>query len=107
MKGVRGRIDVFGDEVLPLREQDVRDAAVALLEEGVEGIVVSLLFSYRNPAHEQRVAEIIEQEKASARRQRRGARVPLLRAVPDAPRPAPPELDGDRGLRGRALAQRL
>ena len=24
MKGVRGRIDVFGDEVLPLREQDAR-----------------------------------------------------------------------------------
>ena len=65
MKGVRGRIDVFGDEVLPLREQDVREAAVELLEEGVEGIVVSLLFSYRNPAHEQRVAEILEQEKAS------------------------------------------
>ena len=27
MKGVRGRIDVFGQEVLPLREQDVREAA--------------------------------------------------------------------------------
>jgi acetone carboxylase, beta subunit len=65
MKGVRGRIDVFGDEVLPLREQDVRDAVAELLQEGVEGIVVSLLFSYRNPAHEQRVAEIIEEEKAS------------------------------------------
>src|SRR5271165_2536095 len=65
MKGVRGRIDVFGDEVLPLREQDAREAAIALLEEGVQGIVVSLLFSYRNPAHERRAAEIIEQEKTS------------------------------------------
>ncbi len=63
MKGVRGRIDVFGDEVLPLREEDVGDAAVALLDDGVEGIVVSLLFSYRNAKHERRVAEIIEQEK--------------------------------------------
>src|SRR5271165_5379017 len=63
MKGVRGRIDVFGDEVLPLREKDVGDAAIALLEDGVEGIVVSLLFSYRNAKHERRVAEIIEQEK--------------------------------------------
>ncbi|MDE3069332.1 MAG: hydantoinase/oxoprolinase family protein [Acidobacteriota bacterium] len=63
MKGVRGRIDVFGDEVLPLREQDARDAAAELLGEGVEGIVVSLLFSYRNPAHEQRVAAIIAEEK--------------------------------------------
>ena len=60
MKGVRGRIDVFGDEVLPLREQDARDAASELLDDDVEGIVISLLFSYRNPAHEQRVAEIVE-----------------------------------------------
>ncbi len=64
MKGVRGRVDVFGDEVLPLREQDACDAAAELLDEGVQGIVVSLLFSYRNPAHEARVAEIVEREKA-------------------------------------------
>src|SRR5271165_5630393 len=64
MKGVRGRIDVFGEEVLPLREQDVRQAAVELLDEGVEGIVISFLFSYRNPQHEIRVAEIVEREKA-------------------------------------------
>jgi acetone carboxylase, beta subunit len=64
MKGVRGRIDVFGDEVLPLREQDALDAAIELLDDGVEGIVVSLLFSYRNPGHELRVGEIIEREKA-------------------------------------------
>jgi acetone carboxylase, beta subunit len=64
MKGVRGRIDVFGDEVLPLREQDACQAAVELLDAGVEGIVVSLLFSYRNAEHETRVAEIIEREKA-------------------------------------------
>jgi len=65
MKGVRGRIDVFGDEVLPLRDEDVRAAARELLDEDVRGIVVSLLFSYRNPSHEQRVAAIVEEEKAS------------------------------------------
>ena len=65
MKGVRGRIDVFGDEVLPLREQDVRDAAGELLDADVQGIVVSLLFSYRNPTHERRVAEIVAEEKAA------------------------------------------
>jgi acetone carboxylase, beta subunit len=64
MRGVRGRIDVFGDEVLPLREEDAREAAIALLDEGVEGIVVSLLFSYRNPQHEMRVAEIVAEEQA-------------------------------------------
>ncbi len=66
MKGVRGRIDVFGDEVLPLREDDAREAARELLALGVEGIVVSLLFGYRNSAHETRVAEIIAEEKAAA-----------------------------------------
>jgi acetone carboxylase beta subunit len=65
MKGVRGRIDVFGDEVLPLREQDARDAAEELLDAGVQGIVISLLFSYRNPAHEQRIAEIVQEAKAA------------------------------------------
>ena len=64
VQGVRGRIDVFGDEVLPLREQDAREAAAALLDAGVRGICVSLLFSYRSAAHELRVKEIIEEVKA-------------------------------------------
>src|SRR5919197_1268697 len=62
MKGVRGRIDVLGQEVLPLREQDVREAAAELLDAGVEGIVVSLLFSYRNAEHELRVGEILREQ---------------------------------------------
>jgi acetone carboxylase, beta subunit len=64
VKGVRGRIDLFGNEALPLREQDARDAVNELLDEGVEGIVISLIFSYRNPGHEQRVRDIVEEEKA-------------------------------------------
>jgi acetone carboxylase beta subunit len=63
VRGVRGRIDVFGEEALPLREDDVREAAAALLDQGVEGIVVALLFSYRNASHELRVAEIVAEEK--------------------------------------------
>src|ERR1700686_2502254 len=77
MKGVRGRTDVFGDGVLPLREQDVREAASELLDDGVQGIVVSLLFSYRNAEHEIRVAEIVEREKA--KRGLNGA-VPVFRS---------------------------
>ncbi|MFN8162175.1 MAG: hydantoinase/oxoprolinase family protein [Solirubrobacterales bacterium] len=65
VKGVRGRIDVMGTEVLPLREEDARAAAAELLEAGVEGICISLLFSYRNAGHELRVAEILEEEKAA------------------------------------------
>jgi acetone carboxylase beta subunit len=63
--GVRGRIDLLGQEVLPLREQDVRDAVAALLDDGVQGVVVSLLFSYRNPMHERRVGEIVAEELAA------------------------------------------
>src|ERR671935_145441 len=65
VKGVRGRIDSFGEEALPLREEDAREAAAALLDAGVEGIVVSLLFSYRSAEHELRVGEILAEEKAS------------------------------------------
>ena len=48
----------------PLREADVRDAANELLDAGVEGICVCLLFGYRNAEHEIRVAEIIEEVKS-------------------------------------------
>jgi len=64
MKGVRGRIDVFGEEVAPLREEDAREAAAELLDAGVDGICVCLLFSYRNAEHEIRVGEILAEEKA-------------------------------------------
>jgi acetone carboxylase beta subunit len=64
MKGVRGRVDVFGQEVTPLREEDAREAVADLLDAGVDGICVCLLFSYRNAEHELRVGEIIEEEKA-------------------------------------------
>ena len=57
--GVRGRIDLFGDEAIPLYEDEVRAAAEELAAAGVEGIVVNLLYSYRNGSHEQRIAEII------------------------------------------------
>ncbi|MET0206646.1 MAG: hydantoinase/oxoprolinase family protein [Thermoleophilaceae bacterium] len=62
MKGVRGRIDVLGQEVLPLREEDVRAAARELLDAEVEGICVCLLFAYRNAEHELRVGVILREE---------------------------------------------
>src|SRR3954451_25014328 len=67
VKGVRGRIDVLGQEALPLIEEDVRQAARELHEAAVEGIVVSLLFSYRSAEHELRVGEILAEELSGAR----------------------------------------
>ena len=59
--GVRGRIDLFGDEIIPLYEDEVAAAVEKLIAQKVEGIVVNLMFSYANPSHEKRVREIAEQ----------------------------------------------
>lgn len=61
IKGVTERVDCFGKVYIPLREDEVRQAAKELLAEGVEGIAVALLWSFLNPIHERRVAEIIEE----------------------------------------------
>ncbi|HEX8066785.1 MAG TPA: hydantoinase/oxoprolinase family protein [Thermoleophilaceae bacterium] len=58
VKGVRERIDMFGEVAIPLYEDEVRRAVEELRDAGVEGIVVNLLYSYRNSEHEDRVAEI-------------------------------------------------
>jgi N-methylhydantoinase A len=53
------RIDYKGAEIVPLDENGVREAVKELIDAGVEGIAVSLLWSFRNPTHETRVREII------------------------------------------------
>lgn len=55
------RIGAAGDVVRPLDEQSVVEAATALRQHGVESVAVSLIFSFRNPAHEQRIREICEE----------------------------------------------
>ncbi|MGW6273794.1 hydantoinase/oxoprolinase family protein [Streptomyces sp. NPDC055060] len=59
---VRERIDVSGNEVMALDEDDVRSAARYFREQGVEAVAVSYLWSFVNPAHEQRTAEILREE---------------------------------------------
>jgi N-methylhydantoinase A len=56
------RIGPDGAEVLALSEDDVRAAARALGEQHVEAVAVTLLFSFVNPAHEERIAEILAEE---------------------------------------------
>jgi N-methylhydantoinase A/acetone carboxylase beta subunit len=65
MHGVRERIDLFGDVAIPIYDDEVRDAATALIDAGVDSIVVCLLYSWRNPAHEQRVKELVDEVKAA------------------------------------------
>ncbi len=58
VKGVTGRIDMFAMEAIPLYEHEVEQAVEELLDEGVDAIAVCLFYSYMNPMHELRVAEI-------------------------------------------------
>lgn len=58
--GIPERIGADGDIVVPLDEEAVRDAVARLVDdENIEVVAVCYLFSFRNPAHEQRTAEII------------------------------------------------
>ena len=58
VKGVRERIDGFGQPAIPLYEDEARRAIEELRDDGVEGIVVNLLYSYRNSEHEERIREL-------------------------------------------------
>ena len=55
---VRERMRANGSVDTPIDEVSARAAARRLAELEVEGLVVSLLHSYRNPAHEQRVRAV-------------------------------------------------
>jgi len=58
---VNERVNNEGHEVIPLNEEEVRQAAKLFKEQGVEAIAVSLLFSFFNPEHEQRIKEILQE----------------------------------------------
>ncbi|OZI37106.1 hydantoinase [Bordetella genomosp. 10] len=57
--GIPGRLDAAGEELEPLDEDAVKAAVKAAQAAKADGIVVSLLHSYRNPAHEMRVKDVI------------------------------------------------
>ena len=59
IEGVSERVDCFGKVVVPLNEAEVRTAIKRLVEVGVEAIAVCFLWSFKNPAHERRVKEMI------------------------------------------------
>ena len=58
---VTGRMHASGVILTPLDEGSVRDAVRKLLDERCESLAVCLLHSYRNPVHERRVRDIIEE----------------------------------------------
>lgn len=55
------RVTAKGEVLVPLDEAAVRREVDDLVAQGVKAIAVSFLFSYLNPAHERRVADIIHE----------------------------------------------
>src|SRR5699024_6949476 len=55
------RVDLMGRVILDLDEQEVRSAVERLLDKNVQTFAVALLWSFRNPAHETRIGEIIRE----------------------------------------------
>lgn len=51
-----------GEVLVPLDEAEVRAAARNLRDTGVEAVAICFLFSYLNPAHETRAAELVREE---------------------------------------------
>ncbi len=58
---IGGRIDYSGAVLDPLDEEAVRQAAAELKRAGVASIAVCYLFSFMNPAHEQRTGALIRE----------------------------------------------
>lgn len=62
VREVAERVDYQGAAVVPLNEAEARQAVRELVAQGVEAIAVCFLWSFRNPAHERRLVEIIGEE---------------------------------------------
>ena len=59
IEGVSERVDCFGEVVVPLNEEQAEAAIRRLLAQGVEAIAVCFLWSFRHPAHELRVKQMV------------------------------------------------
>ena len=60
-RGVPGRLDATGAEVVPLDDAAVLKAADELVDAGVQSIAISFLHAYRDPGHEERAAALIRE----------------------------------------------
>ncbi|RLT96376.1 MAG: hydantoinase/oxoprolinase family protein [Ketobacter sp.] len=59
IRGVSERVDCFGHVVVDLNEREAERAVDELLALGVEAIAVCFLWSFKHPAHEKRIREIV------------------------------------------------
>ena len=76
------RMDYRGTALEPLDEQAVRAAARRLKARGVQAVAVCYLFSFRNPLHEERTAEILAEEEPAWRISLSSRVLPVIREYP-------------------------
>ena len=76
------RMDYRGAVLEPLDEQAVRAAARRLKARGVQAVAVCYLFSFRNPLHEERTAEILAEEEPAWRISLSSRVLPVIREYP-------------------------
>ncbi len=80
VRGVTERLNLFGQEIIPVYEHEAERAVEELLERNVDSIVVCFYYSYLNSAHEKRVAEIAREVMT-----RKGREVPVYLSCEIAP----------------------
>jgi len=61
IRGVSERVDCFGEVVAKLNESEAERAIAELVAEGVEAIAICFLWSFRNPQHELKVKQLVQQ----------------------------------------------
>ena len=61
IRGIGERIDLFGVEVIPLYDHEVRESVEYLLKENVQSICICFVSSYVNASHEVEAGEIAKQ----------------------------------------------
>jgi N-methylhydantoinase A len=76
------RLDYEGQVVTPLDEEALRTSVRNLVGKGAEAIAVCFLFSFVNPAHERRAAEIVAQEAPDCRISISSEVLPVIREYP-------------------------
>ncbi len=60
--GLRERVDCFGEVIIPLSREEIQEQLQYLVNRGAMGFVVSLIWSFVNPEHEQMIKEVIREE---------------------------------------------
>jgi N-methylhydantoinase A len=76
------RLDYRGEVVTPLDEDELRASVRQLKEKGVDAIAVCFLFSFLNPAHERRTAEIVAEIMPECRVSLSSHVLPVIREYP-------------------------